>query len=102
MGGNASQGGTSGNKNSSVTMMDVDAFGGVVTNIENILTPRQKRRLSQTLKKKDKSNIPLTVKRSSFLNRGTPQLIAPNKKKAWKQGFMTRSHSTKARGVAFS
>ena len=43
-----SQGTTKG----SGTMIDAEVFGGVVTNIEKLLTPRQKKRLNHNIMKR--------------------------------------------------
>ena len=57
-------------------MIDAEVFGGVVTNIEKLLTPRQKKRLNHNIMKRAQSNnIPLAMKRTTAItNASAPQL----------------------------
>ena len=62
-------------KASAAGLVDVEVFGGVVTNIEKLLTPHQKRTLQRSLKKREKQNKALTVKRKSCTGRSTAYAI---------------------------
>ena len=87
----------------SATMIDAEILGGVVTNIEKLLTAKQRKKLQKSLRaREDASATALTVQRHSALpmqNRAyasSSQMhigSLDRKKASWSQGFGTRSAS---------
>lgn len=100
----------------SAAMVDSETFGGVITNLEKLLSPRQKKSFVKSLKaKKVKNNTGLVLKRKSAItgdittaaitvttSRG--QKYKESSKRGWSQGFLTPSMSNtrNSRGVALT
>ena len=84
---------------SSAGMIDVELFGGVVTNIEKLLTPRQKQKINRKMRHKAMNKRSLTVYRDSVTRRAAPHFKTSKGRDSWHVGQTnTRSH-TEVRGI---